>query len=74
MTDRNTIQFFQQQADNGKLKIDLIALAGYMDLEKNLTDTAMQFKSYKNGFKIQGTKIVADGSPQGKTASLQRLI
>lgn len=68
MTDRNTIQFFQQQADNGKLKIDVIALAGYMDLEKNLTDTAMQFKSYKNGFKIQGTKIVADGSPQGKTA------
>jgi len=68
MTDRNSIQFFQKQADNGKLKIDLIALAGYSDLEKNLADTAIHFKTYKNGFKVQGTKIVADGSPQGKTA------
>ncbi len=68
MTDRNSIQFFQNQADNGKLKIDLIALAGYSDLETNLSDTAIHFKTYKNGFKVQGTKIVADGSPQGKTA------
>lgn len=68
MTDRNTIKFFQSQADNGKLEIDLIALAGYSDLETNLADTSMHFKSYKNGFKVQGTKIVADGSPQGKTA------
>lgn len=68
MTDRNSIQFFQKQANNGKLKIDLIALAGYSDLEKNLSDTAIHFKTYKNGFKVQGTKIVADGSPQGKTA------
>jgi hypothetical protein len=68
MTDRNSIQFFQKQADNGKLKIDLIALAGYSDLDKNLSDTSIHFKTYKNGFKVQGTKIVADGSPQGKTA------
>lgn len=68
MTDRNSIQFFQKQADEGKLKIDLIALAGYSDLEKNLSDTSIHFKTYRNGFKVQGTKIVADGSPQGKTA------
>lgn len=68
MTDRNSIQFFQKQADDGKLKIDLIALAGYSDLEKNLSDTSIHFKIYKNRFKVQGTKIVADGSPQGKTA------
>ncbi len=68
MTDRNSIAFFQQQADQGKFIIDLIALAGYSDLEKNLADTAIHFKAYKNGFKVQGTKIVADGSPQGKTA------
>ncbi|HNP18791.1 MAG TPA: amidohydrolase [Fulvivirga sp.] len=68
MTDRNTIRFFQSQADAGKLKIDLIALAGYAELQSNLNDTTLQFKTYKNGFKIQGTKIVADGSPQGKTA------
>ena len=68
MTDRNAIQFFQKQADEGKLKIDLIALAGYSDLEKNLADSTIHFKQYRNGFKVEGTKIVADGSPQGKTA------
>ncbi|EGV43752.1 amidohydrolase [Bizionia argentinensis JUB59] len=68
MTDRNTIAFFQAQADAGKLDIDLIALAGYTELESNLADSTLHFKTYKNGFKVQGTKIVADGSPQGKTA------
>ncbi|MEO8773050.1 MAG: amidohydrolase [Gelidibacter sp.] len=68
MTDRNTIRFFQAQADAGKLDIDLIALAGYSELESNLKDATLEFKTYKNGFKVQGTKIVADGSPQGKTA------
>jgi predicted amidohydrolase YtcJ len=68
MSSRDAIRFFQSQADAGKLKIDLIALAGYSELENNLKDSTLQFKTYKNGFKIQGTKIVADGSPQGKTA------
>lgn len=68
MTDRNTIHFFQSQADAGKLKIDLISLAGYSELESNIRDASLSFKKYKNGFKVQGTKIVADGSPQGKTA------
>lgn len=68
MTDRHTIKFFQSQADSGKLKIDLIALGGNNDLKVNLKDTSIHFKTYKNHFKVQGTKIVADGSPQGKTA------
>lgn len=67
-TARNTIQFFQKQADAGKLKIDLVALAGVSDLDENLADKNFVWKTYKNGFKVQGTKIVADGSPQGKTA------
>ena len=68
MTSRESIKFFQSQANAGKFKIDLIALAGYSELESNLADTTLHFKTYKNGFKTQGTKIVADGSPQGKTA------
>ena len=68
MTDRNTIRFFQSQADAGKFDIDLISLAGYSELESNLKDETLEFKTYKNGYKVQGTKIVADGSPQGKTA------
>ena len=68
MTSRASIAFFQSQADAGKFKIDLIALAGYSELDSNLADATLHFKTYKNGFKTQGTKIVADGSPQGKTA------
>ncbi len=68
MTDREAIRFFQSQADQGKLKIDLVSLAGFSELESNLKDPELKFKDYKNGFKVQGTKIIADGSPQGKTA------
>lgn len=67
-TARNTIQFFQKQADAGKLKIDLVALAGSSDLDENLANKDFVWKTYQNGFKVQGTKIIADGSPQGKTA------
>ena len=68
MTDREAIRFFQSQADQGKLKIDLVSLAGFSELESNLKDPDLTFKTYNNGFKVQGTKIIADGSPQGKTA------
>ena len=61
MTDRNMIRFFQEQADAGKMKIDLISLAGYSELDSNLADASLKFKTYKNGFKVLGTKIVADG-------------
>lgn len=68
MTDRNAIKFFQSQADAGKFKIDLMALGGYSELETNLSDSLINWKTYNNRFKVQGTKIIADGSPQGKTA------
>lgn len=68
MTDRNAIKFFQSQADAGKLKIDLMALGGFAELEENIDDANIHWKNYKNRFKVQGTKIIADGSPQGKTA------
>ncbi len=68
MTARNAIDFYQSQADAGKLKIDLVALAGSAELQDNLADTILKWKTYKNRFKVQGTKIIGDGSPQGKTA------
>ncbi len=67
-TTRDAINFFQSQADAGKLKIDLVSLAGVSDLDENLADKDFKWKTYQNGFKVQGTKIIADGSPQGKTA------
>lgn len=68
VTDRATLQFFRSQADAGKLKIDLVALPAFNELEANLQDSGLNWKTYKNHFKAQGTKIIADGSPQGKTA------
>lgn len=68
MTTRDAIRFFQGQAEAGKFKIDLVALPGYAELNENIADSTLTWKTYKNGFKLQGTKIVADGSPQGKTA------
>lgn len=67
-TTRDAIKFFQSQADAGKLKIDLVSLAGASDLDENLADKDFKWKTYQNGFKVQGTKIIGDGSPQGKTA------
>lgn len=68
MISRTDIPFYQTQADSGNFKIDIIALAGYSELDENLNDPSIDWKNYNNGFKVQGTKIVADGSPQGKTA------
>lgn len=68
MIDRNTILFYKELAAAGKMKIDLLALAGNSDLEANLNDASLTFKTYENRFKVQGTKIIGDGSPQGKTA------
>lgn len=66
MKDRNALAVFQSQADASKLKIDLIALAGFSDLDENQKDAELKWKTYQNGFKMQGTKIIADGSPKVK--------
>ncbi|MBR0572856.1 MULTISPECIES: amidohydrolase [Pasteurellaceae] len=68
MADRNKIKFYQEKAKNNALKIDINVLAGAPDLDKNLNDKSMIFKTYNNHFKLQGTKVIGDGSPQGKTA------
>ena len=46
----------------------MVSLAGVSDLDENLADKDFKWQTYQNGFKVQGTKIIADGSPQGKTA------
>lgn len=68
MVDRKKIAFFLDKTKNKKAKIDIVALGGFSDLEKNLNDSTIHFNTYKNGIKVQGTKIITDGSPQGKTA------
>ena len=64
MTDPLNMQFFQEMASSGELVMDLVTVHG-MDimLSNNLT-----FGEYNNRLKPQGVKLIADGSPQGKTA------
>lgn len=67
-SDAQTVAFLKQSAADNKLFIDVVSLASFLDMEKNMADTTMRFGAYSNRLKFAGTKIVADGSPQGKTA------
>lgn len=58
----------QKAAQKKALFIDIEALAGYHILDKVLANPSLKFGVLDNHFKIAGTKLVADGSPQGKTA------
>ena len=48
--------------------LDIISLIGFVDLEKTLSTHKIDFHEYDRRLKYAGVKIVADGSPQGKTA------
>jgi predicted amidohydrolase YtcJ len=67
-TDASTADFLKKAATENKLSLDIVSLTSFMDLDKNLADTSMHFGRYQHRLKFAGTKIVADGSPQGKTA------
>ena len=67
-TDAPTVDFLKKAAAENNLSLDIVSLTSFIDMEKNLRDTSIHFGHYQNGLKFAGTKIVADGSPQGKTA------
>ncbi|KZX76155.1 hypothetical protein A3715_02010 [Oleiphilus sp. HI0009] len=64
MTDLLSMAFFRSLAAEEKLDFDLVTLHGYASLKND----DLEFKTYKNGLKVQGIKLIGDGSPQGKTA------
>jgi predicted amidohydrolase YtcJ len=69
-TSLESINTLQKAAAEGALYIDIEALPGAPFLDKLLSDTV----KYKFGglpvhhLKLEGTKLIADGSPQGRTA------
>ncbi len=67
-TSYKSFQFLQQAAAAGKLKLDIEALAGFTDLRQYFSNHITEFGKSKNGLRLAGVKLVADGSPQGKTA------
>jgi len=52
----------------GGFFIDIAAMPGFTEVGEWLGNPDYKFGVYENGLKLQGMKIVQDGSPQGKTA------
>nr|WP_199077523.1 amidohydrolase [Pedobacter sp. ASV19] len=67
-TSLESLKLLHQAAEKGALFIDIEALPGYPTLETVLKNKEYEFGTLKNHLKLAGTKMIADGSPQGKTA------
>jgi predicted amidohydrolase YtcJ len=64
----DAVEFLAEAAKLGKLFIDIEVLPGFPTLPKILKNPDLKFGVLNNHLKLAGTKISADGSPQGKTA------
>lgn len=58
-------------AERGGFAIDVLNYPEFFQFEKAIK-TPWHSRKYRNHFRMGGTKLVADGSPQGKTAWLSR--
>jgi predicted amidohydrolase YtcJ len=67
-TGLDFIQLLDKASKQGKLIIDIEALASYGVVDDVLKNPEYTFGRLNNHFKIAGFKVVSDGSPQGKTA------
>jgi predicted amidohydrolase YtcJ len=67
-TGLDFIEFLTKASKDGKLLIDIEALASYHVVDKVLENPEYKFGELNDHFKIAGFKLVSDGSPQGKTA------
>ena len=63
-----SVILLNEATKQNKLFIDIEALPGYQTIDKVLANPELKFGELKNHLKLAGFKIVADGSPQGKTA------
>lgn len=64
------INLLEEISASDKFPIDVISLVGFKDMAKYIGDEDFAWKTYKNGLKYAGVKIITDGSPQGKTAKM----
>lgn len=57
-------------AEAKSLPIDVVSLVIFTDLEHALAepDAALAFGDWRGGHRVQGLKLILDGSPQGRTA------
>lgn len=82
-THKPDLEFLIRAGDQGRLKIDIVALPLVLEFPALIAEYAPNFQggpmelpdttvhafgTYRNRLKLQGVKIPLDGSPQGKTA------
>lgn len=67
-TSFESLELLHKAAEKGELFIDIEALPGYQTLDQVLKNPGYKFGVLNKHLKQAGTKLVADGSPQGKTA------
>ena len=68
-TSFESVQLLKKAAAQKALYIDLVALPSYNSIDKLIAEPASyKFGEYGDHLKLGGFKLVADGSPQGKTA------
>lgn len=69
LTGFGPLQELKKAADAGALYIDIESLPAYGIVDKLLADSATwHFGKLEHHLKLAGTKLVSDGSPQGRTA------
>lgn len=64
------VDFLMEMDSLGEVKMDIVSQVGYLFADKLYSAYQPDFKTYKGHIKISGIKVVADGSPQGKTAAM----
>lgn len=66
-----TRPLYHKAAEQGRLYIDVVGYVNWLEFPSLLETGGEPFKAgYRQQFRIGGVKVIADGSPQGKTAFL----
>ena len=60
---------YHKAAEQGRFYIDFVGYVNWLEFPQLVKDSGEPFNGgYHKHFRIGGVKVVADGSPQGKTA------
>ena len=69
-TSFESVTLLKKAAEKHELFIDIAALPAYSILDKLIGNPAYSFGAYDNHLKLEGFKMISDGSPQGKDGIL----
>ncbi len=70
-TKADQVNTLQELNDMDSLYMDVVSLVGFLEMDSILKDPSNVFGVYDKRLKLGGVKLIADGSPQGKTALMK---